>query len=136
MTSLPWKHACLGLALSMLQGCGSQTAVEVPRGRWGGDAIELLVMPNGGTVRFCCATGAINEALIPDASGHFEANGTYTFETGPLPVAGNRPLPAHYSGSVDGPTMTLTVSTPSETMGPFTLVFGELGSLRNCVCPL
>jgi hypothetical protein len=136
VTSLRRWLALPGLALLVLDGCNSRMPVEVPLGRWGGDAVELLVMPNGGTVRFCCATGAINEALIPDASGHFEATGTYTFETGPVPVGGNRPLPAHYSGSVDGSTMILTVSMPSETMGPFTLVLGEPGFLRNCICPL
>ncbi len=137
-----WLRASVVIGLTLaLFGCGAetpgtQTPGEVPLGRWGGDAIEVTVMANGGTVRFCCATGTIDQPLVADASGHFEANGTYTFEGGPVPVEGFRAIPAQYSGTVDGSSMILRVSTASEILGPFTLTLGRPAILQNCVCPL
>jgi hypothetical protein len=133
----PWaRRVASGLALLFLEACGSHTPVEVRFGRWGGDRVELLVASNRSTVAFCCATGSIEQAIIPDASGHFEALGSCTFEGGPFPVGGNQPVPAHYSGAVDGSTMVLKVATPSTMLGPFILIFGQPGLLQECICPL
>ena len=135
VSSWGWRVAS-GLTLVLLAACGGQTGVDLPSGRWGGDGVELLVASNRATATFCCATGSIDQALIPDASGHFEALGTYTFEGGPIPVGGNQSVPAHYSGAIDGSTMVLKVATSSMMLGPFTLTLGRPGFLQNCICPL
>jgi hypothetical protein len=133
----PWgRRAASGLALLLLEVCGGHSPVDVPLGRWGGDRVELLVASNRSTVTFCCASGSIEQAIVPDASGHFEALGTYTFDGGPIPVGGNQPVPAHYSGAIDGSTMVLQVATPSTVLGPFTLILGRPGLLQDCICPL
>jgi hypothetical protein len=133
----PWeRRAAFGLALLLLEVCGGHTPVDVRLGRWGGDRVELLVASNRATATFCCASGSIDQAIVPDASGHFEALGTYTFAGGPIPVGGNQPVPAHYSGAIDGSTMVLTVTTSSAMLGPFTLIFGRTGLLQDCICPL
>ena len=133
----PWgRRAASGLAMLFLEVCGGHTPVGVPLGRWGGDRVELLVALNQSTVTLCCASGSIDQPIVPDASGHFEALGTYTFEGGPIPVGGNQSVQAHYSGAIDGSTMVLKVATPSTMLGPFTLIFGRPGLLQDCICPL
>ncbi len=133
----PWRRrVAFGLALVLLEVCGSHTPIEVPLGRWGGDSIELLVASSGAKATFCSATGSIDQALIPDGSAHFEAVGTHTFHGGPMPVGGNQPVPAHYSAITYGSTMVLKVATPSTMLGPFTLIFGRPGLLQDCICPL
>lgn len=50
----------------------------------------------------CCnATGAIQEPLVPDASGHFKARGT-VFQEG---------LRADYEGTVSGDSMRLRITS-------------------------
>jgi hypothetical protein len=136
MVSCCARRVAFGLALLFLEVCGSHRPVGVPLGRWGGDRVELLVASNRATVTLCCATGSIDQALVPDASGRFEAVGAYTFEGGPIPVGGNQSVPAHYTGAVDGSTMILQVATPSTMLGPFILTFGRAGLLQDCICPL
>lgn|SRR5258708_30702744 len=136
MVSCWARRVAFGAALLFLEACGSHGPVDVPLGRWGGDRVELLVASNSATVTFCCATGSIDQALVPDASGRFDAVGTYAFQGGPIPVGGNPSVPAHYSGAVDGSTMILQVATPSAMLGPFTLIFGRAGLLQDCICPL
>jgi len=126
----------VGCAMALLQDCASQAPHPVRAGTWGGDKVEVVVTASGGSLQLCCATGSVDQALTLDGSGHFEANGTYTYLGGPIPVGGNQPVPAQYSGLVQGSTMTLSIGTPSGTLGPFTLMLGQAGSFKGCVCPL
>lgn len=111
------------------------SGVPLPVGTWGGDSAELKVSSAGADTRFFCAHGAIEQPILLDSSGRFEAGGYYVFEGGPTPIDDTLfRRPAIYSGSSDGKTMTLTVFLPNqgEKLGPFSLVFGQSATLRPC----
>ena len=109
--------------------------VPLPVGVWGGDQAGLTVTSTGAATRFFCAHGAIEQSILLDSSGRFEAGGYYVFEGGPTPID-DTPFrqPAIYTGSSDGKTMTLTVTLPTrnQKLGPFSLVFGQSTTLRPC----
>ena len=111
------------------------SGVALAAGAWGGDQAGLTVTSGGATARFFCAHGAIEQPILTDSSGRFEAGGYYVFEGGPTPVD-DTPFrqPAIYTGSTDGKTMTLTVTLPkqSQKLGPFILLFGQSTTLRPC----
>jgi hypothetical protein len=56
-----------------------------------------------------CGHGVFPRPTIRD-DGTFDVDGTYRIEVGPVSI--DPPPPAHFSGSVSGSTLTLTV-TPS-----------------------
>ena len=126
-------------ALVLVQACGgsgSSQPQQVKPGTWSSDGLVLVVTAAGGTAHFCCAIGSIGQPLTLDAAGHFQASGTYLYQGGPIPVGGNQPVPAQYNGVVIGSAMTLSVVTPSQTLGPYSLTFDPSGALNGCVCPL
>lgn len=107
---------------------------RVPEGAWGGRDASLQVGATGAEVELNCAHGAIEEPLVLDESGAFRARGYWVREGGPtLPDPEDR-RPAVYSGSLEGPTLTLRVSVedPKREQGPFTLVLGEPARLNKC----
>ena len=111
------------------------SGVPLATGTWGGDQAGLVVTTGGASTRFFCAHGAIEQPILLDSSGRFEAGGYTVFEAGPTAID-DTPFrrPAIYSGSSDGKTMTLTVTLPTQNqkLGPFTLVFGQGTTLRPC----
>ncbi len=114
----------------------SATMGDQMSGMWGGDHISLEVNDSGATVEYDCAHGTITEKLVPDSSGKLVVKGFYVREhPGPIREGEEaRGEPAVYSASLNGETMTLTVtlSRTKETVGPFTLTHGKMGRLRKC----
>ena len=90
----------------------------------------LTVMRTGATFRSACSSGVIEEAILVDATGHFDVLGTYQIQAGPI-VA---PRPARYVGFAIGETLTLTVmlAEDNQTFGPFTLTFGQVPQIGYC----
>jgi hypothetical protein len=90
----------------------------------------LTVMRPGATLRSECSSGVIEEAILLDATGHFDILGTYQIQAGPV-VA---PRPARYVGFAMGETLTLTVmlTEDNQTFGPFTLTFGQVPQIGYC----
>jgi hypothetical protein len=111
--------------------CSDGVRTEVPAGQWGGQNIELQVGDAGARVAFKCgASGILEGRLVLDASGRFEANGSYT----PL-LINSGPRPSHYEGSVSGGGMTLTVTTANGgtlEIGSFELQYGAAGRFDVC----
>lgn len=135
----------LGLGL-LLPGCkdgggrssptsegGNQNALG---GVWGGTGIAVTVTASGATVEFDCAHGTIAQPVVLDASGRFSANGTYVQEHGgPIAPGPEDSHPAVYRGTVQGSTMTLTVtlSDTAQTVGTFTAVHGASPRIVKCL---
>ena len=69
-----------------------------------------------------------------DKHGDFDVEGTFVSEHGgPVRREENpQPATAHYSGHVDGDTMSLTVTLDKETVGVFTLTRGSHPILKKC----
>ena len=105
-------------------------------GMWGGVHIAIQVGSDSASVEYDCANGTINGPLTFDSRGHFSWRGTHTRE-GPGPIRlGRAPksLPAIFTGSIRGDTMTLTVklADTNAVLETFTLKRGSQGRLRKC----
>ena len=125
-----------GLGLILAHDSQAQSG-RVPSGRWGGQHINLEVSANSAAIEYDCAHGAIQGPLDIDAQGRFKLKGTHTIERGG-PVRKDESAstrPALYTGSIEGETMTLTVtlSDNNEEVGTFKLVKGQTGRIFKCM---
>jgi hypothetical protein len=120
----------------MNQQNSAQARGSISEGVWGGEHVRLEVSGKGATLEFDCAHGQILEPLILDRAGRFQAKGTYTQEHGgPVRETENAPAqPVRYSGSIKDKKMTLsiTLTSSSESLGAFTLVQGSEGHVVKC----
>jgi len=91
-----------------------------PIGMWGEQGLSVEVTDTQVTIGAPCFAGEIPQTLTTDAMGNFKIEGTITHLVGPVDLT----RPATYQGSVTGSTMTLTITSESATLGPFTLAFG------------
>jgi hypothetical protein len=97
-------------------------------GRWSSEAGQcLFVTASSCTLRAGCGHGEFNRPATL-TNGTFEVDGTYRIEVGPVSV--DPPPPAHYSGSISGAILTLTV-VPSKDAQPATYILRLNGS-GNC----
>ena len=102
---------------------------------WGGTHVGLEVTSEGATLEFDCASGTMTQAAKLDAKGNFEVPGTFTREhPGPVMRDGNGAASAMYSGSIQGNTMKLRITSgpQHEDMGDFVLVRGKQGRVFKC----
>jgi hypothetical protein len=90
----------------------------------------LTVTRTGATLRSECSNGVIEEAILLDATGHFDVLGTYQIQAGPVGL----PHPARYVGFATGETLTITVmlAEDNQTFGPFTLTFDQVPQIGYC----
>ena len=125
--------------LTQARGCSMPEEVDrkVKKGVWGGDHIILEVSDAGATVMFECADGTIEEPLVIDRNGRFDVRGVHLRRTGGPARSDQKPerLRARYTGSVNGNSMTLTVTLrdTNETAGPYSLTYNERPELRRCL---
>src|SRR5689334_5516368 len=109
----------VGLVLFLLVGCGSSRSMSdgvagpMPArspdsilGVWGGAHVRLTVELEGAVIQYDCGEGSIDVAIVPDAGGHFQAEGTFTPGGGPDPIAGRPPEATIYAGTILGGSMT------------------------------
>ena len=75
-------------------------------GRWTGDGACLSVTETGCHLAVGCGHGQFSRPIIR-ADGTFEVDGTYRIEVGPISI--EPAPPAHFSGSIAGSRLTLTV---------------------------
>jgi hypothetical protein len=138
------------LFVLLLPACGTSEMTTVPSGNWAQalppgdrDIVELQIDASGAaTARFgvdvvsdptrsinYCATATIPRLTL-DADGHFDVTATMIGRgTG---LTGGPAVPAaQFTGTVSGPTMTLTVTNVNGVWGRFTLTLGApfLGEL-------
>lgn len=100
-------------------------------GHWGSPGSCVDVTSTQVTATFNCQAGSFPFPLVgPD--GRFEVDGV--FQTlSPLPLA---PVAAHYSGVLQGPTLTLTVHFGPVTIQGITVEFGFAGECAVQACPV
>src|ERR1044072_1457608 len=106
------KCVLLVLLLAMIAVTArTQKMRRIAQGVWGGEHISMKVGAKSATIEYDCATGVIDGPLILDGNGQFNLRGTHKMERGG-PVRLNdepKPIPATYTGSISGNTMTLTL---------------------------
>jgi hypothetical protein len=105
-------------------------------GTWGGQHIALEVTADGARVEYDCAHGTVDEKFVTDAQGRFDLRGTHVREHGGPIRRDETPNthPARFTGQIKGDTMTLAVTETDtdETVGTFTLVFGQPPRVMKC----
>ena len=122
---------------SAAPACGPtapSTLRTVPPGLWGGDHARLTISSTDATIEFDCAHGRVDAPLAVNRNGRFDVGGIFVREHGG-PIRVDETLeqePARYTGTTDGRTMSLMV-TSSEPLGTFTLVLGQEGRVMKCL---
>lgn len=123
--------AALGLA-----ACATLEKPADVRGQWGGPHIGLSLDGGLGTVTYDCASGTIDDAVLPGPDGRFAVKGTHREgQSGPVRVGqiftSQR---ATYTGQIAGTSMTLNVTLEDgSVLGPFTLTEGAPPQLTRCL---
>ena len=96
----------------------------------------MEVTDAGAAMTYDCAHGTIEQRIEFDSEGRFEVQGTHTRERGGPVRSDEAPdrHPARYTGRVAGKIMTLvvTLTDTKETVGTFSLRFGERPELHRC----
>jgi len=107
---------------------------RIPTGNWGGQHIQMKVSAQSATVEYDCATGVIEGPLVLDRNGNFNLHGTHRRERGGPVRADETPrdIPATYTGSIKGNTMTFKLKVGDAEVETFTLVKGKEGELFKC----
>jgi hypothetical protein len=130
--------AFLSLALWISSGgCSGSNASTDLTGSWGAEHIGIVVIENGAKLEYDCAHGSIDEPLIVDENGGFEAVGVHVREHGGPIRLGEIPdeHPARYKGYIKGNKMTLTVTLidSEQKIGTFSLNRGAPPRVHKCL---
>jgi hypothetical protein len=100
-------------------------------GRWTGESACLSVSETGCNLAVGCGHGQFSRPIIR-ADGTFDADGTYRIEVGPISI--EPAPPAHFSGSMTGSRLTLTVVPTAGSLRPASYVM-TLASNGGCPVP-
>jgi len=103
-------------------------------GSWGGQHVGMEITENGARLEYDCAHGTIDEPIVLDADGRFEAGGTQSRERPGPTRQGEKDnsVPASYTGTVNGDQLTLRVSVGGQAAAAFTLIRGRAPRLIKC----
>jgi hypothetical protein len=114
---------------------GADGGTLLASGEWGGQHVRMSVGETGALLEFDCAHGMVDEALILDDRGHFEAKGRFVPEHGG-PTRKDEAeggLAALYRGSIEGTSLVLEVALEEGSpLGPFRLTLGGRARLVKC----
>ena len=133
------KHLASLVAVAMICACGRSDALfapgsHLPFGEWGADRVQFVTSDSVTYVTYWCVDGTFAGNIIPDATGHFVVNGSFS----PYAVF-ERYMPAQMSGQVSGNTLTFAVAVNDTarkevvSIGPAMVKFGQHANL--IVCP-
>ena|SRR6201988_2768794 len=128
------KGICVLLFGLLLMSLTAMKQQRIATGVWGGQHINIKVGANSATIEYDCASGVIDGPLVVDGDGRFNLRGTHHMERGG-PVRSDeepRKVPATYTGSIKGNTMTLTLKLADSDDETFTLERGKHGELFKC----
>ena len=132
------KHSAIVLVVILLAMftlvAGSQKMQRIPAGNWGGLHINMNVGAKSAAIEYDCASGVIHGPLVVDSEGNFSLRGIHRIERGGPVRADEKPneVPATYTGSIKGNTMTLNLKLSDSDVETFTLEKGKEGDLFKC----
>jgi hypothetical protein len=127
------RAAALVLGLALLAGCDNPFPPgAVVRGMWGGDNAGLMADDTSAHIHIGCTYGDVHEPIVLDMSSRFDVVGEHNISA--YPVDRGILHPARFTGSVDGRTMTLTVTLTDTavTLGPVSMTFEKEPNLGPC----
>ena len=132
----------LNASLSLTLACSDQSSpiaadTAMPQRTWASDRASLTIKDSGAGVRILASgcVGSYGHIVGPIPPGRFSLPGTYTQLIGAYP--GRVKYSARYGGLWDGNHLTLTISvaTLPEPVGPFHLRSGVRPTWRPCRYP-
>ena len=107
----------------------------VPLGVWGGTGIRIEVRQGDAKIEMDAAHGKTSGPLVLDGSGAFDVAGTFALERPGPTRAGDDAAgePARFRGTLDGDTLTMTVTLgrSATVAGPLTARRGARARLRK-----
>jgi hypothetical protein len=122
------RHVVVLLAVGTawaIAACSSATTVPsdgmLALGTWGGDSAGMIVGDTATHLHIKCTFGDISGRVVLNATGGFDARGSYMLRA--YPIAIGPPLPARFVGVVSGDRATVTV-TVDDTVKRETVVLG------------
>ena len=122
------------ILLAVFSVIASQKMQVIPAGNWGGPHINMNVGAKSAMIEYDCASGVIQGPLVVDRDGNFNLRGIHRIERGGPVRADEKPneVPAAYTGSIKGNTMTLNLKLSDSDEETFTLEKGKEGELFKC----
>jgi len=128
------QKSILFLILLVVSVAATPKMQRIARGVWGGEHIKIEVGEKSAAIEYDCANGEIEGPLVVDADGKFKLHGVHRREHGGPVRADEKPneIPATYTGSIKGDTMTLTLKVEGADEETFTLEKGKPGELFKC----
>ena len=101
-------------------------------GTFGGDNAGLMADDTSAHVHIGCTYGDIHEPIVLDLSSRFDVSGEQNINA--YPVSLGILHPARFAGSIDGRTMTLTVTLTDTavTLGPVSMTFEKQPNMGPC----
>ena len=142
MIRVPQRIALRALVLvATAVGCDGDSPSEflgtgLNEGAWGGDDVGLIVGEGAAHVHFGCTYGDFPLPLTLDEDNRFNVAGEYLLRA--FPVAVGPPLPARFSGVVEGTRIILTVAVNDTIenrlvlLGPAEVVYGREAEMGPC----
>ena len=129
------KPLAIGAFVAALIACTSNLAAPTPgplaSGRWTGDGACLAVTDTSCNLAVGCGHGQFPRPTIL-ADGSFDVDGTYRIEAGPVSI---QPAPpAHFSGTLIGARLMLTVM-PSGSLQPASYSMTLSATAGTCPVP-
>ena len=133
----------VGVTLAVA-ACGGRSVTAGPSahvltvGTWGGENAGAIVDDTVVHVHIGCTLGNFPPPTVVDDAGRFSVEGNYTLRA--YPIAVGPPLPAVFTGVVNGSQLTLSVAVDDTVekklvpLGPVTVVLGR--EPRMQVCPI
>lgn len=116
----------------------SPPATRLAIGVWGGDRAQVVAGDSATEVSYGCTYGEFTGSIPLDATGRFAVDGSFYPYAGPVSV--NGPMPAQFSGLVEGNTLTFaiavndTIEKRVTSLGPAVVVLGQPATI--VVCPV
>jgi len=130
------------LLLSCSRGPTLPPGLRVPVGTWGAKNAGLIVSETDAHVHVGCTNGYFAAPIAVDSEARFTVTGSYILRAYPVMIG--PPLPAEFSGTVDGNRLTLrvvvndTVEKKIVNIGPVTVTLGvepQMGPCPICRTP-
>ena len=127
------RAAALILGFTVLAGCDNPFPPgAMVRGTWGANNAGLLADDTSAHVHIGCTYGDIHQPIVLDMNSRFDVVGEHNITAHPVDLGIIHP--ARFTGSIDGRTMTLTVTLTDTavTLGPVVLTFEKEPGIVNC----
>jgi hypothetical protein len=122
------RVAALIGAIVVIVACGSTAGVppadaKLALGQWGGDSGAMIVSDTAMHLHINCTYGDVSGRIALRSDGTFDVAGSYLLRA--FPIAVGPPMPARFTGRVNGSSATVTV-TVTDTLQRATVVRGPV----------